>query len=71
MSASCAVMRFEGLTVNILLMRFFASGVTVSHSGEGYCNRSKYIVHLNHGVQIDMYSCFGLLKNDHTILLDN
>ena len=37
-SASAALIRFAGLTVNILLMRFFASGVTVSHSGDGYCN---------------------------------
>lgn len=34
--ASAAPIRFAGLTVNILLIRFLASGVTVSHSGEGY-----------------------------------
>lgn len=34
-SASCAVMRLAGLMVNIWLMRFLASGVTVSHSGDG------------------------------------
>ena len=34
--ASAAVMRLAGLTVNIWLMRFLASGVTVSHSGDGY-----------------------------------
>jgi hypothetical protein len=34
--ASEAVILFEGLTVSIWLIRFFASGVTVSHSGEGY-----------------------------------
>ena len=33
--ASAAVMRFPGLIVSILLMRSLASGVTVSHSGEG------------------------------------
>lgn len=33
--ASAAVMRLDGFMVNILLMRSFASGVTVSHSGEG------------------------------------
>ncbi len=33
--ASAAVMRLEGLIVNILLIRSLASGVTVSHSGEG------------------------------------
>lgn len=35
--ASWAVMRLAGLMVSIWLMRFFASGVTVSHSGEGNC----------------------------------
>lgn len=34
-SASEAVIRFAGLMVSILLIRSFASGVTVSHSGEG------------------------------------
>lgn len=29
-------MRFPGLTVSMLSIKFFASGVTVSHSGEGY-----------------------------------
>lgn len=33
--ASEAVMRLAGLMVNILLIRSFASGVTVSHSGDG------------------------------------
>lgn len=33
--ASAAVIRLDGLIVNILLMRSFASGVTVSHSGDG------------------------------------
>ena len=37
LSASSERILFEGLTVNIWLMRFLASGVTVSHSGEGYC----------------------------------
>lgn len=35
-NASAAVIRLAGLTVNIELIRFLASGVTVSHSGEGY-----------------------------------
>lgn len=35
LSASAAVIRLDGLMVNILLMRSLASGVTVSHSGEG------------------------------------
>lgn len=34
-SASAAVILFAGLMVSILLMRSLASGVTVSHSGEG------------------------------------
>lgn len=34
--ASAAVILLPGLTVNIWFMRFFASGVTVSHSGLGY-----------------------------------
>lgn len=34
--ASVAVILLAGLTVNILSIRFLASGVTVSHSGEGY-----------------------------------
>lgn len=34
-SASWAVMRLAGLMVSIWLMRFLASGVTVSHSGDG------------------------------------
>jgi len=36
LSASAAVMRLAGLTVSMLLIRFFASWVTVSHSGDGY-----------------------------------
>ena len=36
LSASEAVMRLAGLTVSMLLMRCLASGVTVSHSGDGY-----------------------------------
>lgn len=35
--ASAAVMRLLGLMVSILLMRSLASGVTVSHSGDGNC----------------------------------
>lgn len=35
LSASAAVMRLAGLMVSILLIRSLASGVTVSHSGEG------------------------------------
>ncbi len=34
--ASAAVMRLAGFIVSIELMRFFASEVTVSHSGAGY-----------------------------------
>lgn len=34
-----AVMRLLGLMVNILLIRSLASGVTVSHSGDGNCHK--------------------------------
>lgn len=37
-SASAAVIRLLGFTVSIWLIKFFASGVTVSHSGDGYYN---------------------------------
>lgn len=40
-SASEAVIRFAGLMVSILLIRSFASGVTVSHSGEGNLKKKK------------------------------
>ena len=36
-SAPAAVILFAGFTVSIESIRFFASGVTVSHSGDGYC----------------------------------
>ena len=39
-SACSAVMRFFGFTVSMESIRLFASGVTVSHSGLGYWNRS-------------------------------
>lgn len=42
LSTSAAVMRLAGLMVSILLIRSFASGVTVSHSGEGNCGCNKY-----------------------------
>ena len=35
--ASSERILLDGLTVNIWFIRFLASGVTVSHSGEGYC----------------------------------
>lgn len=41
--ASAAVIRLYGLTVNIWLIKFFASGVTVSHSGDGYCQQIENI----------------------------
>lgn len=40
-SASAAVIRLDGLMVSILLMRSLASGVTVSHSGEGNCEEEQ------------------------------
>ena len=39
LSASVAVTLLAGLMVSILLIRSLASGVTVSHSGEGNCLR--------------------------------
>lgn len=39
--ASAEVIRLAGLTVNIELIRFFASAVTVSHSGDGYLEGKK------------------------------
>lgn len=39
--ASWAVILLAGLMVSIWLIRFLASGVTVSHSGEGNCNRNR------------------------------
>lgn len=50
--ASAAVMRLLGLMVSILLIRSLASGVTVSHSGDGNCKKKKkkksvsYIQHI-------------------------
>lgn len=40
--ASWAVMRLAGLMVSIWLMRFLASGVTVSHSGDGNYGREMW-----------------------------
>lgn len=45
--ASDAVMRLAGLMVSILLMRSLASGVTVSHSGDGNFERRKRYTHSN------------------------
>lgn len=42
--ASCAVILLAGLMVNIWLMRFLASGVTVSHSGEGNYRKHRSMV---------------------------
>ena len=39
--ASAAVMRLLGLMVSILLIRSLASGVTVSHSGDGNCAKKQ------------------------------
>lgn len=43
--ASAAVIRLDGLMVSILLMRSLASGVTVSHSGEGNYEEEKKWIH--------------------------
>lgn len=45
-NASDAVMRLYGLTVSIWLIKFFASGVTVSHSGDGYCEQRNLKIRL-------------------------
>lgn len=42
--ASAAVMRLLGLMVSILLIRSLASGVTVSHSGDGNCKNECFIL---------------------------
>lgn len=48
LSASEAVILLDGFTANILLMRFLASGVTVSHSGEGYCKPYNDVIKVIH-----------------------
>ena len=56
-NASDAVMRLYGLTVNIWLIKFFASGVTVSHSGDGY-----YVVK----IRIDGWWIITKIRQCHT-----
>ena len=46
LSASVAVTLLAGLMVSILFIRSLASGVTVSHSGEGNCSRDDIPKHL-------------------------
>ena len=41
--ASTAVILLAWSTVSIFLMRSFASAVTVSHSGNGNCNRNSQV----------------------------
>jgi len=50
LSASAAVIRLAGFTVSIELIRFLASGVTVSHSGEGYYKRAGLSDQRNNGL---------------------
>lgn len=45
LSAWSAVILLAGLIVNIWLIRFLASGVTVSHSGEGNCEAQRKVIH--------------------------
>lgn len=45
LSAWSAVIRLAGLIVNIWLIRFLASGVTVSHSGEGNCEEQRNVIY--------------------------
>lgn len=40
--ASAAVILLFGFTVSIWFIRFLASGVTVSHSGEGYLKKKTH-----------------------------
>ena len=54
--ASLALIRFAGLTVNMRLIRFLASAVTVSHSGEGYYEKRRNI-----GELVSFYECYALL----------
>lgn len=48
LSAWSAVILLAGLIVNIWLIRFLASGVTVSHSGEGNCEAQWNVIHASH-----------------------
>lgn len=45
LSAWSAVILLAGLIVNIWLIRFLASGVTVSHSGEGNCEAQRKVIY--------------------------
>lgn len=55
--ASLAVILLVGLTVSIWLMRFFASGVTVSHSGVGYCGKGRGIMSIINST-VHAHLCF-------------
>lgn len=57
-SASDAVIRFAGLMVSILLIRSFASGVTVSHSGEGNLRKKNMYVY------VILYKLYTILPKD-------
>lgn len=63
-SASDAVIRFAGLMVSILLIRSFASGVTVSHSGEGNFRK-------NTQVYIVLYNLHTILPKDPVLDSNN
>ena len=53
-------MRLAGLTVNIWLIRFLASGVTVSHSGDGYWKKQEWfcLSFLNLGMDMLLVAYF-------------
>lgn len=57
--ASEAVIRLAGFTDNIWLIRFLASGVTVSHSGDGYYTHT--------GSEISYGNCAGLYGKTHVV----
>ena len=69
LSASCAVIRLAGFTVSILLIRFLASGVTVSHSGEGYCQQQNRTCNMSLMPKIEICHLY-LLKNEIMNLVD-
>lgn len=57
--ASAAVMRLLGLMVSILLIRSLASGVTVSHSGDGNCQKRMFNTGYTLGIGISKYCIYS------------
>lgn len=72
--ASVAVTLLAGLMVSILLIRSLASGVTVSHSGEGNCSRNDTETTYNFPSTINTVShliprlCLHLIYRDQSTL---